>query len=93
MLFGILGILCGALLGMRLRAFVLIPATGLAWIAIVALGHTLGTDRGSVVAAMLLAGAALQCGYLIGRAMRMVARAARAPAPPDAATPQLPAAE
>ena len=88
MLLGLLGMLVGIGLGTRYRAFVLVPATGLAWIAVAGLGF--GSALAPMVAAMLMTGATLQFGFLIGIAMRRVVWAARARAATEA--PQFPAA-
>jgi hypothetical protein len=96
MLLAFLGVLVGIVLGTRYRAFVLIPATVIAWIAVAALGLGLGSGFALMAAAMMMMGAALQFGFLIGIAIRTVASAARGAtggrAPRTTETPQLPAA-
>ena len=82
----ILSLLVGAVLGLRLRVWILIPTMGLAFIGIGAFCGARGDAPGIILAAVVLAGLGLQFGYLSGSATRFVVAAARAPAPREAAT-------
>jgi len=93
MLLGLLAALLGVVLGMRYRVFILFPAIALAWAAVAAAGFAGDGGFLAVVAAMLLAGAALQFGFLIGITTRALVAAARTPAHRGAGTSQLPAAQ
>jgi hypothetical protein len=73
----ILGVLVGAVLGMRLRAFILIPTTAFAFIAIAGIGAVRGDIPSSIAIAMVLAAISLQLGYLAGSATRFVLVASR----------------
>lgn len=75
----ILSILTGAVLGMRLRVFILVPATGLALTAIAGCGLARGDALSSVALAMAFAAAGLQLGYLGGSTARFFVAAARLP--------------
>jgi hypothetical protein len=76
----LIALMTGLVLGMRYRFLILIPATVLAVIAILAVGLTHADDIGSMVFAMLIAAICLQAGYVTGLCARYAAvmmRAAR----------------
>jgi len=74
----ILSVLAGIVLGMRLNVLVLIPAIGLALIAIAGMGVTRGDPLGSIVFTMIFAIICLQGGYLGGSATGFFLPPARA---------------
>jgi hypothetical protein len=73
----ILSLLTGAVLGMRLRVFILIPATGLVLALIAGGGLVRGDVPSAIVIAMAMAAFSLQLGYLGGSTTRFVVAAAR----------------
>jgi len=73
----ILSILVGAVLGMRLRVWILIPTIVVITIGIAAFGGARGEEFASIVMAMALAACGLQLGYLSGSATRFVLAATR----------------
>jgi hypothetical protein len=75
MLLLLLAILVGAVLGMRFRVLVLIPAIGLTVATILAAGMIRGESVASFAITAILAGSGLQIGYLAGA----IARYATAP--------------
>jgi hypothetical protein len=80
----ILSVLAGIVLGMRLNVLVLIPAIGIALIAVAGMGATRGDPLGSIVFTMIFAAICLQAGYLGGSATGFfmpAARASRRPIP------------
>jgi hypothetical protein len=79
MLLGLLGTLVGMVLGMYYRVFILFPVTALAWAALAAGGLVLNDGVLPVAASMLLVGAALQFGFLVGITTRTVVAGARSP--------------
>jgi hypothetical protein len=70
MLLLLLAILVGAVLGMRFRVLVLIPAIGLTVPAIVAAGIIRGDSVASFAVTAMLAATCLQIGHLAGAATR-----------------------
>lgn len=96
MVVALISIIAGIGLGIRYRAFVLIPATLVAWMMVAGLSVLLGAGFGLMAVGMLATGAALQFGFLVGLALRAIAIAGRGlargrPASP-VETPQVPAA-
>jgi len=88
---GLLGMLAGAVLGMRFRVFILFPAMALACAVIAALGLFGNDGVWTAALAMTVAAAALQMGYFAGMITRTILAAARATAPRTAS--RLPAAQ
>ena len=67
----ILSMLCiGAALGVRFKVLVLVPAIGLAFIAILAGGVARGDSVSTILIAIVLASSCLQIGYLCGILVR-----------------------
>jgi hypothetical protein len=93
MLFALVGILIGAVLGMRFRVFVLVPVITLVWIVLGALGFANGVRPLLVIADMLFAGATIQFGFLLGLMTRHFIVGMRAPPNRRRGTSRLPAAE
>ncbi len=93
MLFALVGILIGAVLGMRFRVFVLVPVITLVWIVLGALGFANGVRPLLVIADMLFAGATLQFGFLLGLMTRHFIVGIRAPYHRRGGTSRLPAAQ
>ncbi len=73
----ILSVLVGAVLGMRLRVMILVPAIGFFLIGIAAIGTARSDQLSSIAAAAVLAAISLQLGYLAGSATRFVMLIAR----------------
>jgi hypothetical protein len=76
----LIALMIGLVLGMRYRFLILVPATVLAVIAILAVGITHADDAGSMIIGMLIAAICLQAGYVTGLCARYAAvmmRAAR----------------
>ena len=76
----VLVFLIGAVLGMRFKVFILVPAIGSTLAAIVAGGVAYGTNVPVILATAVLAATSLQIGYLGGLATRhsmAVARSGR----------------
>jgi hypothetical protein len=93
LLLGLLGSLVGVVLGMRYRVFILFPAIALAWAAIAAGGFVSNDASVSMIAAMLLTGAALQFGFLVGITTRALVAATHTPSRRGEGASQLPAAQ
>jgi hypothetical protein len=74
----LLAFLLGAVLGMRFKVFVLIPATGFALIAIFATSTARGNSLSGTLIAAVLASSCLQIGYLLGIIARYSVALARA---------------
>jgi hypothetical protein len=74
----LLALLVGAVLGMRFKVFVLIPAIGLTVPIILAVGMIRGESVASFAVTAILAGACLQIGYLAGAVTRYTIAAAGA---------------
>jgi uncharacterized protein YqgC (DUF456 family) len=74
----LLALLTGAVLGMRFKVFVLIPAIGLIVPAIVAAEMIRDKSVASLAVTAVLAGTFLQIGYLVGAVTRYITAAARA---------------
>jgi hypothetical protein len=75
-----IALITGAVLGMRFRFLILVPATVFAAIAILTIGLTHADDASSIAVAMLIAAICLQAGYLCGlftRYARVMMRLAR----------------
>jgi hypothetical protein len=83
----ILSMLAGGVLGMRLKVLSLVPAIGVAFIAIVGIGFVRGDHLGSVILAMVLAATSLQMGYLAASVARFSFVALRAPRRRSIGTP------
>lgn len=62
----IVGVLVGITLGLRFKVFVLVPAIGFAEIFTLMVGLARGERFGSIALAMVIVGAAIQLGYLVG---------------------------
>jgi hypothetical protein len=76
----LIALMTGLVLGTRYRFLILVPATVIAVIAILAIGLAHAGDTGSMVVAMLIAAVCLQAGYVTGLCARYAAvmmRAAR----------------
>jgi hypothetical protein len=58
--------LAGAVLGMRFRVFILIPAIGFAMVVVLAAGIASGASLAAILTAAVLASICLQFGYLGG---------------------------
>ena len=69
----------GAILGMRFKVLVLIPAIGLAFIAALAEGLARGDRASAILTAAVVASSSLQIGYLGGILTRYGRRAAGRP--------------
>ena len=74
----LLSILVGAVLGMRLRVLILVPAIGFFLAGIAGIGGARGDELWSIATAMILAAIGLQIGYLSGSTSRFVMAASRA---------------
>ncbi len=74
----LLATLGGAVLGLRLKVLVLIPALGATVVAAIAIGVSRGDAVPAVALAIVVASTCLQLGYLGGIAMRYAAVLARA---------------
>ena len=74
----LISLLVGAVLGMRFRVLVLLPAIFAALLAILAVGISSSINFPVIALAMVLATACLQLGYLGGVATRHVLTLARA---------------
>ena len=72
----LVGLLLGALLRLRFRAFVLVPATITIAVCTVVAGATRGHTIGQIAGAAVLSAVALQAGY-IAHAIRLSARRQR----------------
>ena len=70
--FLVVGTIVGILLGMRFKVFVLAPATLLAAAVIIASGHQ---PKVAMAFTVLATAVLLQIGYLVGLAIRAMARA------------------
>jgi hypothetical protein len=62
----IMGGLVGIALGLRFKVFVLAPATGFAEICALTFGIARSDSFWTIVLTMVIAGAAIQLGYLLG---------------------------
>jgi len=72
-----LAFLIGAVLGMRFKVLILIPAIGLAWIVILAAGIAREDNVSAILIAAVLASSCLQIGYLCGIVTRYITALAR----------------
>ncbi len=72
-----LAFLIGAVLGMRFKVLILIPAIGLAWIVILAAGIARSDSISAILIATVLASTCLQIGYLCGTVTRYSVALAR----------------
>jgi len=66
----LLATLLGAVLGMKFRVFILVPAIGFASVIILADGIACGTSVSGIVIAVLIASSCLQVGYIFSIAAR-----------------------
>ena len=78
LILSLISLLAGALLGMRFKVLILVPAICLALLAILAVGISSSVSFSFIALAMVLAAACLQLGYLIGIAARYAMAGARA---------------
>jgi hypothetical protein len=62
-------VLLGALLSLRAKVFVLVPATVLVWLAAAQFAHIDALPLWQTLAAVFLSGACLQLGYLAGASL------------------------
>lgn len=74
----LLAFLLGAVLGMRFKVFILIPAIGLIFIAILAGAIACGSGMASTLIAAVLASSSLQIGYVLGTIAQYSVALARA---------------
>jgi hypothetical protein len=74
----LLAFLLGALLGMRFKVFILIPAIGFGLLAILAAGIARGNSASGTLIAAVLASSCLQIGYISGIIIRYSVAPARA---------------
>ena len=77
-MFILLAFLLGAVLGMRFKVFILIPAIGFALIALLAGGIARGDNVSAILIAAVLSSSSLQIGYLGGILTRYSIAIARA---------------
>jgi hypothetical protein len=82
----LLSTLLGALIGIRFRVFVLIPAILFAVIVILAYGMAFATGVSYILIAIAVASICLQIGYMSSLLARYVATLAREGRPGDAPT-------
>jgi hypothetical protein len=73
----ILSVLIGAVLGMRLKVLILIPAIGLFVIGVAGIGTARGDGIWLVASTVVLAAICLQLGYVAGSTTRFVMAATR----------------
>jgi hypothetical protein len=73
----LLSVLVGAVLGMRLRVLILVPAMGFSFIAIAGIGTARGDPLYLVALAMVFAAISLQLGYLVGSTARFITASSR----------------
>ena len=74
----LLAFLLGAVLGMRFKVFILIPAIGLIFIAILAGAVARGNGMAGTLIAAVLASSSVQIGYVLGIIARYSVAFARA---------------
>ena len=74
----LLATLLGAVLGMRFKVFILIPAIGFALIVILADGIARGTSVSGILIAAVIASSCLQIGYILSIITRYGIALARA---------------
>lgn len=77
------GLLCGAVLGLRCRIAVLVPAHAIAVVVLVVAGVTGTWSAGRLVVGALAWSLGCQGGYLAGAIAQAVGRPAGRRAPPD----------
>ncbi len=77
LLLAILCILVGAVLGLRFKVFVLVPAIALAWLLFLLFGMDIGASLWSSAISMVVIAASAQFGYLCGISTRMMLGMAR----------------
>jgi hypothetical protein len=77
-LFGLLGVLIGAVLGLRFKVFVLVPVICGASAVVVIGGIARGDTLWRLAFTMVVIATALQMGYFLGNVIRLVTGAARA---------------
>jgi len=73
LVFLIAGVITGVLLGLRFKVLVIVPASLLAAIIIIATGA--GQQLGAFVLTLLVTLASLQIGYVVGSILRALVRA------------------
>jgi hypothetical protein len=83
-----LSTLLGAVLGMRFKVFVLVPAIAFALIVILAYGMASGTGLSGILIAIAVASSCLQIGYMVSILARYGATLAREGRPGNASTPR-----
>jgi len=81
-----LSILTGAVLGMRLRVLILVPAISFLVFGIAGIGTIRGDAFTSIVSTMLLAAICIQMGYIGGSLSRFAMAATRLPSRREATT-------
>ena len=74
----LLAFLLGAVLGMRFKVFILIPAIGLIFIAILAGAIARGSGMAGTLIAAVLASSSVQIGYVLGTIAQYSVALARA---------------
>jgi hypothetical protein len=74
----LLFLLAGLVLGTRFKVLVLVPATALTALAVIAEAITSGKSLGSLLVIALLASTCLQIGYLCGAIIRQTVMQSRA---------------
>ena len=82
----LLSILFGALMGVRFKVFVLIPAIPFTLIVMLAYGMAFGTSLSRISIAIAVAVSCLQIGYIFGILARYGTTLAREARPPNAPT-------
>jgi hypothetical protein len=76
----LVALMTGVVLGMRFKFFILVPATLVAVVVILAVALAHGDDGGSIMMAILITAISLQAGYVVGLFARhavVMMRAAR----------------
>jgi hypothetical protein len=68
----ILGMICGALLGLRFKVLALLPAVVVSAILVLGVGLAVGADGWGIVIELAVVAIALQFGFLGGAAARSV---------------------
>ena len=78
LVFAVAAFLAGALLGLCLKVFLLLPVAGLSLAAIIAVGPTYENSIGFALFVLFLGITALQMGYLLGAVVRVYVADAQA---------------
>ena len=69
--FAIIGAIAGALLGIRFKVLVLIPAILVATVVVIITGHQIGQHVLAIVLSALATISALEIGYMVGCVVRV----------------------